>query len=76
MSIMNVSLPDCLESFVDEQVVARGFETRSEYVCELIRKDLARQRLRGLLMHGARSAQTTPAGDAYFEELRKRTFRG
>lgn len=76
MSIMNVSLPDCLESFVDEQVALRGFGTRSEYVCELIRNDMDRQRLHEVLMHGARSTQTAPVGDEYFEELRKRTFRG
>ena len=39
MSTMNISLPDTLKSFVDEQVSQRGFGTSSEYVRELIRKD-------------------------------------
>ena len=32
MSTMNISLPDALKSFVDEQVSGRGFGTSSEYV--------------------------------------------
>ena len=37
MSTMNISLPDTLKSFVDEQVGQRGYGTSSEYVRELIR---------------------------------------
>lgn len=72
MSTMNISLPDTLKSFVDEQVTERGFGTSSEYVRELIRKDQDRQRLRGLLLAGAASAQGSPVGPAYFEGLRDR----
>mgnify|MGYP002148106253 CR=1 FL=1 len=49
---MNISLPDTLKSFVDEQVSQRGYGTSSEYVRELIRKDQDRQQLRGLLLAG------------------------
>jgi antitoxin ParD1/3/4 len=70
MSTMNISLPDALKSFVDEQVDQRGYSTSSEYIRELIRKDHDRQQLRGLLLAGAESAPTAPADDAYFESLR------
>jgi len=69
---MNVSLPQALKSFVDEQVNARGYGTSSEYVRELIRKDQDRQRLRGLLLAGAASAPAEPADAAFFEGLRLR----
>lgn len=72
MSTMNISLPDSLKSFVDEQVSERGFGTSSEYVRELIRKDQDRQQLRGLLLAGAASAPGSPASSAYFESLRDR----
>jgi len=75
MSTMNISLPDTLKSFVDEQVAGRGYGTSSEYVRELIRKDQDRQRLRRLLLDGAGSAPGAPAGDAYFEGLRARARR-
>ena len=72
MSTMNVSLPQALKSFVDEQVNSRGYGTSSEYVRELIRKDQDRQRLRGLLLAGAASAPAEPADAAFFERLRLR----
>ena len=75
MSTMNISLPDALKSFVDEQVASRGYSTSSEYVRELIRKDQDRQRLRALLLDGAESAPTSPADEAYFDGLRERARR-
>ncbi len=70
MTTMNISLPESLKSFVDEQVVSRGFGTSSEYVRELIRKEQDRTRLRDLLLEGASSAQTGIADEAYFAALR------
>ena len=75
MSTMNISLPETLKSFVDEQVSSRGYGTSSEYVRDLIRKDQDRQRLRGLLIDGAASSPTAPADTAYFDGLRNRVRR-
>ena len=72
MSTMNISLPEALKSFVDEQVNSRGFGTSSEYVRELIRKDQERLHLRGLLLAGASAKPSAPADDAYFVALRSR----
>ncbi|MBU2737651.1 type II toxin-antitoxin system ParD family antitoxin [Acidithiobacillus sp. ATCC 19703] len=72
MSTMNISLPDTLKSFVDEQVNQGSYGTSSEYVRELIRKDQDRLHLRGLLLAGAASAPAAPADPAYFEGLRDR----
>jgi antitoxin ParD1/3/4 len=72
MTTMNVSLPDALKSFVDEQVAKRGYSTSSEYVRELIRMDQDRQKLRNLLLEGAASPATGTADEAYFSSLRKR----
>ena len=72
MSTMNISLPESLKAFVDEQVSQRGYGTSSEYVRELIRKDQERQHLRGLLLEGAASAPAGPADASYFEGLRRR----
>jgi antitoxin ParD1/3/4 len=69
---MNISLPDSLKGFVDEQVAERGYSTSSEYLRELIRKDQDRQHLRKLLLEGAASPVAGPADDAYFDRLRKR----
>lgn len=72
MGTMNISLPDRLKTFVDEQVSQRGYGTSSEYVRELIRKDQDRQHLRGLLLAGAASAPTAPVDSEYFDSLRAR----
>ena len=72
MGTMNISLPDSLRAFVDEQVSQRGYGTSSEYVRELIRRDQDRQQLRGLLLMGVASAPATPVDEAYFDGLRDR----
>ena len=53
MGILNISIPADLKSFLDEQVSQRGHGFHCEYVCELIRKEQARLRLRGVLLAGA-----------------------
>ena len=71
MGTMNISLPDPLREFVDEQVKQRGYGTSSEYVRDLIRKDQERARLRELLLDGAASQPAGVADPAYFDNLRK-----
>ena len=70
MTTMNISLPDALKTFVDEQVSQRGYGTSSEYVRELIRKDQDRSRLREMLLAGGASEPVGVADSAYFEDLR------
>ena len=72
MPTLNISLPDSLKAYVDEQVAGRGYGTSSEYMRELIRKDQDRQRLRALLLKGAESEPVGVADAAYFERLRAR----
>ncbi|MGF1641937.1 MAG: type II toxin-antitoxin system ParD family antitoxin [Rhodospirillales bacterium] len=75
MGTMNISLPDSLKAFVDEQVAARGYGTSSEYVRALIRRERERLRLRALLLDGAASEPMPPADGAYFDGLRDRARR-
>ena len=69
---MNISLPESLKAFVDEQVNQGGYGTSGEYVRELIRKEQDRQHLRGLLLDGAASAPAAPMDERYFDTLRER----
>ena len=76
MSTMNISLPDELKAFVDEQVGTRGYTSSSEYVRELIRSEQDRARLRTLLLEGASSPLSAVVADrAYFDGLRARARR-
>jgi len=72
MPTMNISLPDSLKTYVDEQVAGRGYGTSSEYMRELIRRDQDRERLRALLLDGAEPEPAGVADAAYFERLRAR----
>ena len=72
MSTMNVSLPDELKSYVDDQVGAGAYGSTSEYVRDLIRRDMDRQHLRRLLLAGATSEVGPVADDGYFAALRRR----
>jgi len=70
MTTMNVSLPDELKSYVDEQVGDGGYGSTSEYVRDLIRRDKDRQHLRRVLLDGVASSPGPLADAAYFASLR------
>jgi len=72
MSTMNISLPEPLKEFIDQQVTERGYGTASEYVRDLLRKEQERWRLRSLLVEGGASGVFGPADAAYFASLRQR----
>jgi antitoxin ParD1/3/4 len=71
MSTMNVSLPDSLKEFVDEQVERRGYGTSSEYIRELIRRDHDRTKLRDVLLEGAASKPGRVFDESHFDVLRR-----
>lgn len=73
MSTMNISLPEELKAFVDQQVGSRGYTSSSEYVRELIRREQDKERLRALLLEGLSSPLSGVVADkAYFDGLRSR----
>ena len=71
-STMNISLPDELKAFVDQQVGSRGYSSSSEYVRELLRRERDIEHLRGLLMEGLESGPVQPLEPDYFDKLRAR----
>lgn len=70
-----MSLPDTLQSFVEEQLASRGYGTSRKYDRNLIRRDQDRQRLRRLLLDGAGSAPVSSADEGCFESLCERVRR-
>lgn len=72
MTTMNVSLPDELKAFVDEQASRGGYGSTSEFVRELIRREQDRQQLRTMLFDGAASPAGPIADEGYFSSLRER----
>jgi len=73
MTTMNISLPDELKQFVDDQVATRGYGSSSEYVRDLLRREQDRQHLRQLVLDGFASGRGRVADAGYFESLREKT---
>ena len=69
---MNVSLPDTLKEYVEEQVNEGGYGTASEYMRELIRDDKkrkAQERLEALLLEGLESGDPVPVTPDLWKNL-------
>lgn len=61
MQSMNISLPDPLKEYIDDQLASGRYSSASEYVRELIRDDekrKAQDRLEVLLLEGLGGKQT------------------
>ena len=75
MATMNVSLPDPLKQFVDEEVRGGGFASTSDYMRDLIRqrqREMAAEVLRRLIAEGMASGPAEPIEPDYFERMRER----
>jgi antitoxin ParD1/3/4 len=60
MQTMNISLPEQLKEFVDDQVGSGRYSSVSEYVRDLIRDDekrKAQEKLESMLMEGIQSGE-------------------
>jgi antitoxin ParD1/3/4 len=73
MTSMNISLPEELKEYVEEQTRS-GYSTPSEYVRELIREDQKRrtqERLDTLLLEGLNSGDSVPANAKFWRDLKR-----
>ncbi|MES2077059.1 MAG: type II toxin-antitoxin system ParD family antitoxin [Pseudomonadota bacterium] len=76
MQSMNISLPQPLKQFVDEQVAIGRYSSASEYVRELIRADEKRKaegQLEALLLEGLNGEETTLAPSDW-QKLREKAL--
>ena len=74
MTTMNISLPDEMKTFVEEQVQQGGYSTASEYLRELIRdaqKQAANERLEKLLLEGLDSGPGVDVTPEWWAERRR-----
>lgn len=75
MPTMNISLPDHLKNFVDEQVSSGKYTSASEYVRELVRQDQknrGRENLELQVLEGLRSGEALEVTPRIWEELRQK----
>jgi antitoxin ParD1/3/4 len=75
MTNMNVSLPETLKNYVEDQVNGGGYGTVSEYLRELIREDKkrkAQERLESLLLEGLESGDPINVTPDFWKDLWER----
>ena len=71
---INISLPDAMRSYVEEQVAQGSYSTVSEYFRELIRLDQkrkAQERLETMLLEGLESGEATEITATDWEDIRQ-----
>ena len=75
MATMNVSLPDPMKSWVEDQAATGRYSNASDYVRDLIRRDQERQlvvaEIQGLVDEGLASGRAEPLDiEGFFAEKR------
>lgn len=72
--MLNISLSDQVQTFVEEQAIAAGFNSANEYVYHLILREQERlaqqQRIESLLVEGLESGEPIEATDNWWEQKR------
>jgi antitoxin ParD1/3/4 len=75
MATMNISLPDSMKAFIEEQAAKAGFGTISEYMRAVIRevqeREKHRQEVRGKLLEAMHSEPATPMTKEDWEGIRR-----
>jgi antitoxin ParD1/3/4 len=57
---MNISLPQSLKEWVEQQISERGYNTASEFVRDVLRREQARARIDARLIEAIESGPATP----------------
>jgi len=69
MTTMNISLPDDMKDFVDQQVRARGFMSSSEYIRDLIRHEREIEAFRAKIREGIDSGEPEDSDEDWWASL-------
>ncbi|HQH28154.1 MAG TPA: type II toxin-antitoxin system ParD family antitoxin [Oligoflexia bacterium] len=74
MQTMNISLPDPLKDFIEQQVSSGRYSSISEYMRELVREDekrKAQEKLEALLLEGLQSGAASEMTKTDWDEIRR-----
>ena len=74
MTTLNISLPDTMREFIDQQIKIKGYSTASEYIRHLIRQEQekeAEKRIETLLLEGLDSGESIEITEEWWENKRK-----
>ncbi|MEH1848912.1 MAG: type II toxin-antitoxin system ParD family antitoxin [Nostoc sp.] len=74
MTSINISLPDSMRAYVEQQVASGGYSSASEYFRELVRQDQKRkanERLEAMLLEGLNSGTVTEMTVQDWDDIRQ-----
>jgi antitoxin ParD1/3/4 len=72
---VEISLPEALHAFIEQQIASGRYGTISEYLQALVQRELklqAEERLEALLIEGLESGPATEMTDADWDEMRRK----
>jgi antitoxin ParD1/3/4 len=75
MTSMNISVPESMKEFIEDEVSSGGYGTASEYVRELVRdakKQKEEERLETLLIEALESGPASPLTKKDWEAIKQR----
>ncbi len=75
--LRDISLPETMKQFIEEQVSAGGYSSISEYIRTLVREDQkrkAQEQLEARLVGGLGSGEATEMMDAEWDEIRRESL--
>ena len=73
MTTLNISLPESMRTFIEEQIAKCGYTTASEYIHHLIQQDqkqVAQMKLETMLLEGLGSGEPIEVTDEWWENKR------
>ncbi len=75
MTSMNISVPESMKTFIEDEVSSGGYGTASEYVRELVRdakKQKEEERIEKLLLEALESGPASPMTKKDWEAIKQR----
>jgi len=75
MTSMNISVPESMKEFIEDEVSSGGYGTASEYVRELVRdakKQKEEERIEKLLLEALESGPASPMTKKDWEAIKQR----
>ena len=77
MTTLNISLPESIQAFIEQQVAKGDYRTVNDYILHLIRQEQAKiGRVESLLLDGLDSGEPIEVTDDWWEQKRIQLMQG
>ncbi|WRH68904.1 MAG: type II toxin-antitoxin system ParD family antitoxin [Planktothrix sp. GU0601_MAG3] len=71
MNLLNLSLPESIQTFVEQQVAKGGYANANEYILDLLRQEQVKiERVESLLLEGLESGEPIELTDEWWDQKR------